>query len=267
MKRRVLESSKRVEDNPCSCQKFYKRSKLHNCNTYVECLGQYYDGSFVVHSVFEKLYEQRLVDCVSFSVVSLSPLSPTLIYHSPLQVYQTQPNVLLQVCICHHQLLYDDSPMRIGSGTNPVTGERKLWLLIHYFQKSKRESSPQTTGGFLVPGFCRSPKSPLLSPLRTLPFPDPPQSDRSCSHPHMPCLLMKSHLFPLFKEIWVSTHQLCLLPSLFPYLDCSTIMCYFTTNIHLSMSTYHIYSSGSGIPHSGRHPFVFNFFDLLVFIN
>ncbi|KAL6039944.1 hypothetical protein STEG23_016890, partial [Scotinomys teguina] len=42
----------------------HKRTKLHNCDIYVECLGQSHAGFLVVGSLSVNPYEPRLIDSV-----------------------------------------------------------------------------------------------------------------------------------------------------------------------------------------------------------
>jgi hypothetical protein len=61
---------KRVKDRPCShCYEFYKKTKLHNCNIYIEDLGQAHAGSLIGGSGFMCPSESRIVDSVYFPVV------------------------------------------------------------------------------------------------------------------------------------------------------------------------------------------------------
>ena len=88
---------------------------LDNCNIYAENLGLAHACALVGGSVSMSLYEPRLVDSVSFFVVSLTLLAPTILPSSLLHSSPRSVQCLaVDLCLCFHQLLDEASLMTIG---------------------------------------------------------------------------------------------------------------------------------------------------------
>lgn len=70
---------KRSQRQPLLPLKSYMKPKLQSCKVYAVGLGQSHVGFLIVDLFSENPYEPRLVDCVCFLVLFLTPLTPTIL--------------------------------------------------------------------------------------------------------------------------------------------------------------------------------------------
>lgn len=140
MREKAPKASKKVGNSPYShCKESYRSSKLHSCNIYSDCLGQFHTGSLLISSVSVSPYQPRLVELAEFLVLSLTPLAPKILkiwnYFRALQFDSFCIAIASQCDDVEELLLFDEYKPEGFSMTDIALLYINLLLFRYYYWK------------------------------------------------------------------------------------------------------------------------------------